>query len=242
MSRAWLGHRARRAAQAAEPDAVKLTDLATLRQAWRKRQREERAAREQAAQQRAAAAHAARSAHAVEDERQLFRQSIGAVVPMPPSGRRDPVSGRPRPDPVPRSRQLDDEAVLREALSDEIDVESLLETDADLAFRRTGIGADVLKRLRRGHWSIQAQTDLHGLRSDEAREQLGAFIREAVKRGWRCIRVVHGKGLGSPGRTPVLKDKVRRWLVQKNEVLAFVQARADEGGAGALVVLLSDAP
>jgi DNA-nicking Smr family endonuclease len=85
---------------------------------------------------------------------------------------------------------------------------------------------------------LQGQIDLHGMRSDEAREALGQFIREAGKRGWRCVRVVHGKGLGSPGKTPVLKAKVQRWLVQKNEVLAFVQAKVAEGGAGALVVLL----
>ena len=65
-----------------------------------------------------------------------------------------------------------------------------------------------------------------------------AFLREAHRRGWRCVRVVHGKGLGSPGKTPVLKGKVHGWLVQKSEVLAFVQARGDEGGAGAVVVLL----
>ncbi|MEG0413512.1 MAG: Smr/MutS family protein, partial [Comamonas sp.] len=80
--------------------------------------------------------------------------------------------------------------------------------------------------------------DLHGLRSDEAREALGQFIRLAHRTGMRCVRVVHGKGLGSPGKTPVLKAKVQRWLVQKKEVLAFVQARPAEGGAGALVVLL----
>jgi DNA-nicking Smr family endonuclease len=97
----------------------------------------------------------------------------------------------------------------------------------------------VTQKLRKGHWSLQGQIDLHGLRSDEAREALGQFIKESHKRGWRCIRVIHGKGLGSPGKAPVLKSKVQRWLVQKNEVLAFVQAKASEGGAGALVVLLS---
>jgi DNA-nicking Smr family endonuclease len=85
---------------------------------------------------------------------------------------------------------------------------------------------------------IQAQIDLHGLRRDEAREQLAAFLREAVKQGLRCVRVVHGKGNGSPGREPVLKAKVKTWLVQKNEVIAFTQARASDGGNGALVVLL----
>jgi DNA-nicking Smr family endonuclease len=96
----------------------------------------------------------------------------------------------------------------------------------------------VTRKLREGHWSIQKHIDLHGLRTDEAREALGRFVREAHQLGLRCVRVVHGKGLGSPGRTPVLKGRVQRWLVQKKEVLAFVQARPAEGGAGALVVLL----
>ena len=92
--------------------------------------------------------------------------------------------------------------------------------------------------MRRGDWSIQRQLDLHGLRSDCARELLSQFIREAHKHGIRCVRVVHGKGLGSPGKAPVLKNKVHSWLVQKKEVLAFVQAKPADGGAGALVVLL----
>ena len=79
------------------------------------------------------------------------------------------------------------------------------------------------------------------LRSDEARESLGGFIRNAYKQGLRCVRVVHGKGLGSPGKQPVLKTKTQRWLIQKNEVIAFVQAKPAEGGAGALVVLLAPA-
>jgi len=97
----------------------------------------------------------------------------------------------------------------------------------------------VAARLRRGHWAVQAQIDLHGLRRDEAREALGQFLRDAQRAGLRCVRVVHGKGLGSPGRTPVLKDKVHGWLIQKNQVLAFVQARPLDGGAGALLVLLA---
>jgi DNA-nicking Smr family endonuclease len=100
------------------------------------------------------------------------------------------------------------------------------------------VGPDVTQKLRRGKWSIQRQVDLHGLRTDEARETLTAFIRESHKQGIRCVRVVTGKGLGSPGKEPVLKDKVHRWLVQKAEVVAFVQAQPAHGGAGALVVLL----
>jgi DNA-nicking Smr family endonuclease len=148
------------------------------------------------------------------------------------------LNGTPAP-PKAFQQKLDDDRVLHESLSDDFDVSTLLDTDDELSYRRSGIGTDVTQRLRKGHWSLQGQIDLHGLRSDEAREALGQFIRDAYKRGWRCVRVVHGKGLGSPGKTPVLKSKVQRWLVQKNEVLAFVQAKASEGGAGALVVLLS---
>jgi DNA-nicking Smr family endonuclease len=86
---------------------------------------------------------------------------------------------------------------------------------------------------------VQRDVDLHGMRREEARTALSAFLREAVRAGIRCVRVVHGKGLGSPGRAPVLKGLVQRWLSQRREVLAFVQAKPLEGGAGALVVLLA---
>jgi DNA-nicking Smr family endonuclease len=125
-----------------------------------------------------------------------------------------------------------------EAISDEFDASTLLDTDEHLSYRAAGIGPDVTRKLRKGDWAIQAQLDLHGLRTEEARERLGAFLRDARKQGLRCVRVVHGKGLGSPGKTPVLKGRVQGWLAQKKEVLAFVQARPAEGGAGALVVLL----
>lgn len=166
----------------------------------------------------------------------LFAQAVGPVQPLKPHGRKEHV--RPRPAPWPFQREADERAALREALSDEVDVESLLETDGELSFRRPDVAPDVLKRLRRGQWSIQAEVDLHGLRRDEARERLAAFLREAMQLGLRCVRVIHGKGHGSPGKVPVLKGKVRAWLVQKSEVAAFVQARGSQGGHGALIVLL----
>ena len=174
-------------------------------------------------------------------ERELFAISVGPVQPLKEGHEHAPRAGlaRTRPEPEPLQRVLDEKAVLREAISDEFDVESLLDTDEALSFRRTGIGPEVVRQLRRGRWVIQAQIDLHGLRRDQAREQMAAFLREAVKHGLRCVRIVHGKGHGSPGREPVLKAKVRTWLVQKNEVLAFTQAKASDGGAGALVVLLN---
>ncbi|MFT3956995.1 MAG: Smr/MutS family protein [Piscinibacter sp.] len=189
--------------------------------------------------EREAAAAAARSqAERVraQRERDLFALSVGPVVPLRPVARAAKSAARPSPEP--RQRQRDEAAVLAESISDEFDVESLLDTDEALSFRRRGVGPEVVRKLRRGVWAIQAQLDLHGLRRDEARERLAAFLREAVRGGLRCVRVVHGKGNGSPGREPVLKGKVRSWLVQKNEVIAFTQARAQDGGHGALIVLL----
>ena len=170
-------------------------------------------------------------------ERELFTRSVGPVAPLRRAAQRHQRHAPPAP--VPRQRERDEAAVMREAISDEFDVESLLETDDALSFRRRGIGPEVVAKLRRGVWAIQAQCDLHGLRRDEAREQLAEFLRESGRSGHRCVRVIHGKGLGSPGREPVLKGKVKSWLVQKSEVIAFTQARASEGGAGALLVLLA---
>ena len=183
------------------------------------------------------AQEAREQAATAERERNLFARSVGAVTPLPKKTSSTPPT-RPKPLPEPRQRTLDEASVLVEALSDDFDVESLLDTDAALSFRRRGVGPEVTRKLRRGVWAIQAQLDLHGLRRDEARTRLSEFFREAAHQGLRCVRVIHGKGNGSPGREPVLKGKVRNWLVQKNEVMAFTQARASEGGQGALLVLL----
>jgi DNA-nicking Smr family endonuclease len=167
---------------------------------------------------------------------ELFRRTVGKLDLLPPSNKA-PIT-LPRPLPIPRQRLADEQAALMESLSDEFNVDTLLDTDEALSYARPGIGPDTLRRLRRGHWVIQGQLDLHGMRRDEAREALAEFLRNAVKRSIRCVRVIHGKGLGSVNKEPVLKNKVRSWLVQKDEVLAFCQARAADGGAGALVVLL----
>ncbi|MBZ8139255.1 DNA mismatch repair protein MutS [Rubrivivax gelatinosus] len=204
-----------------------LKELQALRAAIARREREaaERAERE-------------RREHAeAEAQRRVFAHAVGPVYPLAPHGRAHVA--RPRPAPLPRQREADERAALRATLSDEVDVESLLLTDDGLSFRRFGVGPDVLTRLRRGHWAIQTEIDLHGLRRDEARDALAGFIRESARRGQRCVRVVHGKGHGSPGRKPVLKVKAQRWLAQCAEVIAFTQATGPQGGAGALIVLLS---
>lgn len=170
-------------------------------------------------------------------EQNLFQRAAGEVKPIRQAPR-VPLAPEP-PAPIAVQQQLDEQRVLHESLSDEFDASTLLDVDDALSFRRPGIGTDVTRKLRKGDWSIQREIDLHGLRREEAREDLSAFIRTAHREGIRCVRVVHGKGLGSPGKVPVLKNKVQGWLIQKNEVLAFVQARPADGGAGALVVLLS---
>ncbi len=195
---------------------------------------------ELAAQAKARVQLAAELAHAAQQtasETSLFQRAVGVVQPVSDKSRAV-LKKEPPPAPEPMQYQRDEKAVLREAISDDFDVSTLLAVDDNLSFRRSGIGADVTRKLRRGEWTIQRQIDLHGLRRDEAREQLGNFIRDACKHGIRCVRVVHGKGLGSPGKAPVLKSRVHSWLVQKQEVLAFVQAKPADGGAGALVVLL----
>jgi DNA-nicking Smr family endonuclease len=218
-------------AAARQPESLK--SFESLAQALKARAKAERAEAERRA--REAVAERARQ-QALERERQAFALAVGPVHALPDTGRA--LVDRPRPAPEPRQREADERAALAESLSDEVDIESLLLTDDGLSFRRHGIGPDVVTKLRRGHWAIQSQIDLHGLRSDEAREALIAHIREALRRGHRCVRVVHGKGHGSPGRQPVLKAKVQRWLGQSDEVVAFAQASGPQGGAGALIVLL----
>jgi len=207
-----------------------LADLKTLHQELKLRQR----LLEEEQERRAAAARLA------EQERRIFELTVGPITRLP--DRRQALPERQPPAPEPLQREADERAVLLQALSDDFDVESLLETDDSLSFRRPEISIEVVRKLRRGHWALQAQIDLHGLRRDEAREALSAFVHDSARRGLRCVRVVHGKGHGSPGREPVLKGRVRRWLVQKAEVLAFVQAKGSDGGAGALMVLLDGGP
>ena len=191
------------------------------------------------AQTKAAAEAAARAAELkrIEAEKNLFIRAVGQVAVLPSSNKAD-IPKVPRA-PVATQLQKDEAKVVQDSLSDEFDVSTLLDTDDALSFRRPSVGPEVTRKLRKGDWAIQREIDLHGLRSDEARLALTTFIREAHKYGIRCVRVVHGKGLGSPGKTPVLKSKVHSWLVQKNQVMAFVQAKPAEGGAGALVVLLT---
>lgn len=216
------------------PPKAPLKTLADLKQV-------QQALADQRAKEAQAAARQAAQHRKQQADQNLFARAIGADTGATQPLRHKPVvvlAPKP-PEPIARQHLRDEAAALREALSDEFDVSTLLDADDQMSFRRPGVSTEVTRKLRAGHWSLQGQIDLHGLRSEEAREALAQFIRQAWRQGQRCVRVVHGKGLGSPGKQPVLKLKAQRWLIQKKEVMAFVQARASEGGAGALVVLLA---
>lgn len=148
----------------------------------------------------------------------------------------------PAPSPIPRHRIADEQDALlaskygAEPSPDRWDVGQ--EQEGEQTFLRPGLGIDVLTKLRRGHWSLQGEIDLHGLNSDEARDRLADFLLDARAHGSRCVRVIHGKGLTSPNKQPVLKGKVRRWLANWDDVLAFCEAPPHAGGGGAVLVLL----
>jgi DNA-nicking Smr family endonuclease len=176
-----------------------------------------------------------------------FRGAMQGVNKLPESNR---YVYRP-PPPPPRlpekqkksflSPEEETAAVLRESLSDLFDVDGLLDEDPSLSYAREGVGPDVVKKLRKRHWPVQDELDLHGMTRDVARDALTDFIHRSNRRGVRCVRVIHGVGYGSAGGEPVLRGIVHSWLVQKSEVVAFCVAGRTDGGHGALIVLLKPA-
>jgi len=149
---------------------------------------------------------------------------------------------RPRPAPIPRHTLADERDVMQASkYGDDPAPQSWdigQEYEHEQTFVRKGLPPDLAGKLRRGHWSVQAELDLHGLTTDEAHDALSDFIVAARARHQRCVRVIHGKGLTSPGKEPVLKGKVRRWLAHWDEVLAYAEAPRHAGGGGAVLVLL----
>jgi DNA-nicking Smr family endonuclease len=171
-------------------------------------------------------------------------QAFADVSPLRPHNQARIDKARPAPTPVKRLADEAD-ALAESKFGTEPSPSSWevgQEHEALQTFLRTGLGGDVLVRLRRGHWSIQAELDLHRMTREQAHDALADFLFTARTRGLRCVRVIHGKGLSSPNREPVLKNKVRRWLSQWDEVLAYCEAPPHGGGGGAVVVLLKGAP
>ncbi|MEK7991197.1 MAG: Smr/MutS family protein [Thiotrichaceae bacterium] len=172
-----------------------------------------------------------------EAEMQAFRQAMQNLKGLKPI-QCDTV----RPEPtkiaaIPRQREQEKLSIRDEMMSDTYDPYDL-ETGNELVFVRMGVQRSVLRKLRRGYYSVRAELDLHGMIVPEAREAVAYFLHECRINQYHCIRIVHGKGHGSWNKQPVLKGKLNRWLQQRDEVLAFCSAREFDGGTGAVYVLL----
>jgi DNA-nicking Smr family endonuclease len=180
-----------------------------------------------------------------------FRDAVKDVHPMPESDRyvwRPAQEAELRASATgqrPQQFRTDEEeiaAVLKESmLSDQFDVDGLLDEDPSLSWSAPGVGPDVVKKLRKRHWQVEDELDLHGYTRDLARRLVDAFLRRSTKNGVRCVRIIHGVGYGSAGGEPVLRGMVHSWLVQTDGVAAFCAANRTDGGSGALIVLLRPA-
>jgi DNA-nicking Smr family endonuclease len=159
-----------------------------------------------------------------------FRKAVAGAEPLKARPRAEAV--RPAAKPVALQRRRDEAAVLEESLADGLSMDDIIDAEEDSSFLRDGVSAQTLRRLRRGHWAIEASLDLHGLDRRAAAEAMVAFLGECSRRAQRCVRIVHGKGTG------LLRAKLRKWLPQREEVLAYCQAPANDGGSGVLLVLL----
>ena len=174
------------------------------------------------------------------EDSDVFREAVRDVRPIAPANRVAPFVRRPAP--VPAKRLEDEQAVLDElthlAHARHVDLGDDAEIEDDATFLRPGLPREILRKLRRTHWVIQDTLDLHGLTGDEAVAETAVFLAGCKREGKRCVRIVHGKGLRSPGKEPVLKRRIRKLLTRRDEVLAFAEPRALHGGGGAVVVLL----
>lgn len=141
-------------------------------------------------------------------------------------------------EPIPRQRILDNERVMQELL-EESDESASYESGDELKFLRNGYSSRLLKKLRRGDYAIQDELDLHGLIVSEAKQDVHGFVNECANDNVRAIRIIHGKGRNSAGRTPVLKNMLIGWLSKNKYVIAVVSTPANDGGTGAVYVLLS---
>lgn len=164
----------------------------------------------------------------------LFHTAMRGVAPLPATDKF--VSTGSKLPPVPRKKRYQEQITTEDALSDYISME--MEAGDAWSYARPGMSHQTLRRLRRAHWGLQDNLDLHGLTRDEARQALSIFLDACAQKRFRCVRVIHGKGLGSRNREPVLKNRIGNWLIQRADVLAFCQAKPEDGGGGAILILL----
>jgi len=170
-----------------------------------------------------------------DEDAALFKEAVKGATPLTAAER---ALHHAPPPAVPVQSLMDEHDALAQSLSAPLSLEESLETGEELSFLRPGLPRSVLKKLRGGHWVVQDSLDLHGANREQARDLLVVFLLESRKRRLRCLKIIHGKGLGSPQREPVLRGKIRHWLAKRDEILAYCQAPAHQGGSGATLVLL----
>lgn len=172
-----------------------------------------------------------------DDDDNLFRRLMSDAKPLKAEER--VAESTKKPKPKARFSRADDKAVLDESLL--VDIDDIEESSGEaMRFNRASVGRTTMRMLTRGSYSIQAEIDLHGMTLAEAKPRLERFVHRCASNNKLCIRIVHGKGLGSGDRGPVLKRGVDRWLRKWDVVLAFVSARQVDGGTGAVYVLLKE--
>ena len=172
-----------------------------------------------------------------DDDQALFQQQMQGVQRL----KHDRVThSTKKPGPIPRQTLADEQQVITDMMSDDVEAREV-EYGEYLLFKRDGVQHKLMKKLRQGRYRIDAELDLHGLTVNQARQALAQFLNECQQHNSRAVRIIHGKGLGSAHRGPVLKNSINKWLPQRHEVLAFCSAMPADGGTGAVYVLLRKA-
>ena len=169
-----------------------------------------------------------------EDDANIFHQAMRGVVPLKKTAQ---TIKKPKPKPIPKQKIRDDLEVI-ESLRSATFTPGNTDTGEELLFLRPGIQKSVLRKLRKRQYRIDAELDLHGLTVRQTKYTLTQFIKDCQSRHCLCVRIIHGKGLGSGTQGPVLKPMLNDWLRQLDAVLAFCPALGNDGGAGAIYLLL----
>ena len=166
----------------------------------------------------------------------LLEASLGGVTSMKETdkARHD----RDKPLPIPSQSIKDEASVVEELLSEDFDEESVEFLSEESSYLRPGLQSQILKKLRRNFWLVQDELDLHGLNSNDARELVAMFLAQAKRNGFRCVRIIHGKGHRSNNHVPVLKTKLFKWLQLRADILAYCESAPADGGSGATMLLL----
>ncbi len=164
----------------------------------------------------------------------LFRQEMGTIETIK-YDKTQPTTTPPKP--IAKFHQQRIEQKLNTTFSDYFEPRTI-GSEESLSFRRSGIQHRLFSRLRSGHLQIEAELDLHGMTVAVAHHALAQFLQDCRQDYLRCVRIIHGKGWSSKNQTPVLKTKLNSWLQQDDDVLAFCSTPAEDGGTGAVYVLL----